>query len=198
MQTPPFRSRPKPYLTSTQSTGSPGSHGQSTPTPGMINTPLAATAYSPFRSAGLRPPTPFGGPMQFAPRSPQKFRKWRNYAGFRARRVLTSKILWLVLLFGALTVWWRSGGADKLDIVKLSASELGRELFPESRTRDLQFFPATNSKIHVLPLLPIVVRITCLMTNSMLAAGLRLPTDSARTALFQVRSLRPTNQYDNI
>lgn len=157
MQTPPFRSRPKLHLTSTQSTGSPGSHYQSTPTPGTITTPLAATAYSPFRSAGLKPPTAFGAPMQLAPRSPQKFRKCRSNAGLRARRVLTSKVFWLALLFGSLIVWWRSGGADKLDIVKLSASELGRELFPEARTRDLQFFPATNSKIHVLLLPPILV-----------------------------------------
>lgn len=95
--------------------------------------------------------------MQFIPRSPQKFRKCRNPAGFRARRVLSSKIFWLVLFFGALTVWWRVGGADRLDIVKLSASELGRELFPEGRTKDLQFFPATNPKIHVLLSPPIFV-----------------------------------------
>lgn len=149
MQTPPFRSRPKLHLTTTQSTGSPGNPTQPTQTPGAISSPLAATAYSPFRSAGLKPPTPFGGPMQFAPRSPHIFRKCRNYAGFRARRVLNSKMFWLALLFGALILWWRGGDADKLDIVKLSASELGRELFPEGRTRGLQFFPATNPKIHV-------------------------------------------------
>ena len=149
MQTPPFRSRPKFHLTSTHSTGSPGNHNQSTPTPRTITMPLAATVYSPFRSAGLKPPTPFGGPMQLTPPSPQKS-KCRSNAGLRARRLLTSKIFWLALLFGTLIMWWRSGGADKLDIVRLSASELGRELFPEARTRDLQFFPATNPKIHVL------------------------------------------------
>lgn len=149
MQTPPFRSRPKLHLATTQLTGSPGNPTQPSQTPGSIPTLLNTTAYSPFRSAGLKPPTPYGGPMQFAPRSPQKSRMCRNCAYFRARRFLNSKIFWLVLLFGALTLWWRGGGADKLDIVKLSASELGRELFPESRTRDLQFFPATNSKIHV-------------------------------------------------
>lgn len=160
MQTPPFRSRPMLHLTSTQSTGSPGNHTRSTQTPGVIPTPLAATAYSPFRSAGLKPPTPFGGPMQFAPQSPEKFRKCRTRASFRARRVLSSKIFWLTLLVGALVVWWRGGGADKLDIVKLSASELGRELFPEGRTRDLHFFPAANPKIHVLFSPPIVLLIS--------------------------------------
>lgn len=193
MQTPPFRSRPKFHLTSTQSTGSPGSHYPSTPTSGAIITPLTATAYSPFRSAGLKPPTPFGAPMQLASRSPQKFRKCRSNAGLRARRALTSKIFWLALLFGALIMWWRSGGADKLDIVRLSASELGRELFPEVRTRDLQFFPATDLKIHVSLSPPIFVCITWLMTNSMLVAGPRPPIDFAKMALFQVRSLQPNN-----
>lgn len=149
MQTPPFRSRPKLHLATTQSNGSPGNPSQPSQTPRPILTLLTTTAYSPFRSAGLKPPTPYGGPMHFAPRSPQKSRKCRNCAWSRARRFLNSKIFWLVLLFGALTLWWRGGGADQLDIVKLSASELGRELFPESRTRDLQFFPATNSRIHV-------------------------------------------------
>lgn len=151
MQTPPFRSRPKLHLALTQSTstGSPGYPTQSGQAPGAILTPLAATAYSPFRSAGLKPPTPYGGPMHFMPRSPRKSRDCGNHVGFRFRRVLNSKIFWLALLFGALVVWWRRGGADKLDIVKLSASELGRELFPEGRTKDLQFFPATNPKIHV-------------------------------------------------
>ena len=54
-----------------------------------------------------------------------------------------------MLMLGALMLWWVNGGRDELDLVKLGATELGKELFQEERTRDLQFFPATNPKIHV-------------------------------------------------
>jgi hypothetical protein len=99
--------------------------------------------------------------------------------------VLNSKIFWLALLLGALVMWWQGGGADKLDIVKLSASGLGRELFPEGRTKDLQFFPATNPKIHVR-LSSIVFRNIQLMMNSMLVVGRQLPTGCVEMVLFQV------------
>ena len=46
-------------------------------------------------------------------------------------------------------LWWLNGGKDELDLVKLGASELGKELFQDERTRNLQFFPASNPKIHV-------------------------------------------------
>lgn len=54
-----------------------------------------------------------------------------------------------MLMLGALMLWWVNGGRDELDLVKLGATELGKELFQEERIRDLQFFPATNPKIHV-------------------------------------------------
>ena len=46
-------------------------------------------------------------------------------------------------------LWWVNGGRDEMDVVRLGASEFGRGFFPEERTQGLQFFPATNPKIHV-------------------------------------------------
>jgi hypothetical protein len=191
MQTPPFRTRPKLHLTLTQSTGSPGNASQPAQPSGIIPMPSNTTAYSPFRSAGLKPPTPYGGPTQFTPRSSRKFRDCRHNLCFCGRRVLNSKIFWLALLLGALALWWTGGGADQLDIVKLSASELGRELFPEVRTRDLQFFPATSPKIHVLLILNCVL-VSRLMMKSMLVAGQRLRTGFAEMVPFQVSCLQQT------
>lgn len=36
-----------------------------------------------------------------------------------------------------------------MDLVRDGATKLSREFFSEERTRGLQFFPATNPKIHV-------------------------------------------------
>lgn len=44
---------------------------------------------------------------------------------------------------------WVNGGRDEMDLVRLGASEFGLGFFPEERTQGLQFFPATNPKIHV-------------------------------------------------
>ncbi len=46
-------------------------------------------------------------------------------------------------------IWWFNGGRDEMDLVRDGAAGLKREFFAEGRTRGMQFFPATNPKIHV-------------------------------------------------
>ena len=160
-RTPPFRSRPQLHLAFTNLTGSPRHPNQdttassalstpsTTPFAAPFPTPFATTAYSPFRSAGLKPPTPYGGPMHFTPRRGDRPSRFDNYTLYRIKRYLSSKPLLFLLVLGALTFWWSHGGSNELDLVKLRASGFGKELFQDARTQDLQFFPATNPKIHV-------------------------------------------------
>lgn len=147
-QTPPFRGRPKFYLALTQSTGSPGHISQSAHGFNAFSTPVSHATYSPFRSAGLAPPTPYGVPVQFSPRTQRSIR-YDKYTWLRLGRVVSSKPVWFMLMLGALVLWWFNGGRDEMDLVRVGAAEFGRDFFQEQRTQGLQFFPATNPKIHV-------------------------------------------------
>ena len=144
--TPPFR-RPKLHLSLTPLLGSP----QKTQFLAPLTTPgNTIGTYSPFRSAGLKPPTRYGGPMRFAPK-PSDSGRYRKYTWFRIKRALFGRALWLSLIFVGLVWWWVNGGKE-LEKVKLRASGIGREILggPFGRdTRDMQFFPASNPKIHV-------------------------------------------------
>ncbi len=204
-RTPPFRSRPQLHLAFTNLNGSPrhpshdtpGSSGFSTPSATPLTaafpTPFATTAYSPFRSAGLKPPTPYGGPMDFTPRRGDRPRFFDNYRLYRIRRLLSSKPLWFLLVLSALAFWWFHGGINELDLVKISASGFGKELFQDARTQDLQFFPATNPKIHVR--LPFVNwKMLLLNRISTSVVGPLLQIDCARTGLSQVSTFgKPAN-----
>lgn len=147
-QTPPFGDRPKAHLALTQLTGSPGHISQSTRGFNALSAPVHHATYSPFRSAGLAPPTPYRGPMQFTPRT-QRSSRYGTYTCHRSGRVLSSKPVWFMLMLGALVLWWFNGGRDEMDLVRVGAAEFGRDFFPEQRTQGLQFFPASNPKIHV-------------------------------------------------
>ena len=142
----PFRDRPNLHLSLSQLSGSPRASGNAIQMP--LGTPFSTTTYSPFRSAGLKPPTPYGGPMAFTPRNERR-RYYETYSWYRTKRMLNSKPLWFLLDMMALTIWWFHGGRDELSMARLDAKRLGKDLFPEGRTKDLQFFPANNPKIHV-------------------------------------------------
>lgn len=59
-----------------------------------------------------------------------------------------------------------------MDLVRDGATKLSREFFSEERTRGLQFFPATNPKIHVSQVQRLASKETpLLMENSMSVAG---------------------------
>ena len=150
-QTPPVRSRPnlqlkfKP-LRRTMS-------AQTTSQLTLLPSPFATTDYSPFRSAGLKPPTPYGGAVQFTPRlskqQPQDRHSSRKLV--RIKRYLFSRALVCVLFIVGLLYWWGKGWKKDLDIVMVGANELGmgNQLFEFEVTKDLRFISAANSKIHV-------------------------------------------------
>ena len=153
---PPLRNRPNLHLALTQLNGSPRhldrvttpAGSLSAPNQSPANTPFGKTAYSPFRSAALQPPSPYGGPIAFAPRRSGKS-YYGNYNWFRIKRTLSSKPMWLFLMAVVLTLWWFNGGSEEFDVVKFGANGLRKEFLQEMKMHDYQFFPATNPKIHV-------------------------------------------------
>ena len=46
-------------------------------------------------------------------------------------------------------IWLLHGGSRDLGVVRMSASDLGREFLLKRRMHEYQFYPATNPKIHV-------------------------------------------------
>ena len=158
-QTPPFRSRPNLHLslsTPLIATASQTSHDVPIATSFSASRvrpfAVSATSYSPFRSAGLKPPTPYGDSIHFSPKRshvPAFLSLGNNW--FRCRRVWNGRLLVLLILLCGI-VWWVGGGfKEELNIVRLGVSEfgLGDQSFHVEITKDLQFFPAANPKIHV-------------------------------------------------
>jgi len=142
-RTPPFRSRPKLHLTLTPLAGSPIPSVQSTPS----TTPFSTTTYSPFRTAGLKSPATHGGPVQFAPKRSSS--SHGSYALYRVKRLLSSRAILLIVVFFGLIWWWSNGGREDLEVVKQKSNGFKKELFAPEITKDLQFYPASNAKIHV-------------------------------------------------
>jgi hypothetical protein len=143
--TPPSRTRPGLHLMLPPISPSPTS-SSSRGSPVLVPfAPFGATNYSPFRSAGLRPPSPFGGPVLFSPHQQASGYRW-----CRARRCLGSRILWFMVAFLGLLIWWgRGGGRGDWQMVRVKSSDSKTAKFGSEVTKDLQFFPAGNPKIHV-------------------------------------------------
>ncbi|KAI9823418.1 MAG: hypothetical protein M1832_002428 [Thelocarpon impressellum] len=141
-RTPPFRNRPNLRLALTSVASSPTVSRYGSPT----LTPLGSTSYSPLRSANLAPPTPYGGPVQFAPKSSRAARG-RHYASV-IRRVLSRRILWLAIVVASLIWWWGNGGRNELESVRLASGAFGKDIFGPDITKGRQFYPASNPKVH--------------------------------------------------
>ncbi|MCJ1387391.1 hypothetical protein MMC18_000234 [Xylographa bjoerkii] len=153
--TTPPRLRPDLHLTFTPLMGSPNPSYLAPPGLTPSTTPRVypiGTNYSPFRSAGLKPPTPYGGSVQFSPRPRQSEHACLNMAWMRPKRLCSSRYLFLVLIIIGTLWWWRAGINDELEVVRLGASEFdfGGQLFEMAATKNLQFFPAVNPKIHYI------------------------------------------------
>lgn len=70
-----------------------------------------------------------------------------TYNWWRIRRILARPLPWVIITLFALVIWWTNGAREELK--KPEVQTKLRELFPPEITRDLQFFPASNHKIHV-------------------------------------------------
>ncbi len=151
-QTPPFRNRPNLYIALPRLTGSPRHPAYATPissgTSTPNGTPFATTAYSPFRSAGLNPPAPYHTSRDTTP-DREKSRYFDGYSWFRTKRLLSSRPLWFLFALLVLSLWWFHRRLQAPDVVQWKAHHLGKQHASEGRTKKLQFFPATNPKIHV-------------------------------------------------
>ena len=153
----PFRTRPNLHLALTQQSGSPrnpkpsaSSISQfSSPFGTPTGTPLTSTTYSPFASAKLQAPSPYGGPIHFTPRQRHKYRRYTRAVWLRLKRVLSTRATWFLLVVLLTMLWWLNGGSKELDVVKFGASGFGKDLFQDGAIQDLQFFPPSNPKIHV-------------------------------------------------
>jgi hypothetical protein len=85
--------------------------------------------------------------MSFSPRG-SYWRVVRNTLG-RLQYLLSKRLAWFLIVFLGLMWWWGNGGKDDLEIVRVKSAGFKNELFASEITRDLQFFPASNPKIHV-------------------------------------------------
>ncbi|KAI4092401.1 MAG: hypothetical protein LQ344_003466 [Seirophora lacunosa] len=122
----PFRTRPNLHLALTQQTGSPRNPNAITSTSSRFSspfntptdTPLATTSYSPSASAKFAAPSPYVGSMHFTPRQRHKYRHYSRAAWFRAKRILSNRTSWLLLMAFLIVLWWASGGSEGFDTVK--------------------------------------------------------------------------------
>lgn len=143
---PSFRNRPNLHLSLTSLAGLPMSSWQSTP----ATTPLNTTTYSPVRSVDLKTPASEGGLPQFGPRRSSSIHG--RYGFYKPRRLLSGRALLLGAVLLGLIYWWSNGGREDLEVAKLRSNSLTEELFAPEITKNLQFHPASNPKIHVRPL----------------------------------------------
>lgn len=120
-------------------------------TPGSPNrTPLGAATYFPFRSAGLKPPAAerhrawSNPPRHFS--SPH-----RSWTRFRLTRVLHSRSVLLLALLATAFWCWSNGRRHDVEGFDVESSNMRNELVAPEVTKNLQFYPASNAKIHVGP-----------------------------------------------
>ncbi|KAL8938121.1 MAG: hypothetical protein Q9211_003365 [Gyalolechia sp. 1 TL-2023] len=152
----PLRPRPKLHLALTPQTGSPWNPKPTVSTSSQFSspfvtptgTPSARTSYSPFASTKLKAPSPYGGPMQFTPRQRHQYRRYSRAGWFKLKRILSSRVTWLLLVIVLTITWWLNGGGGEIGAVKLGAAGFVKDLFQDGVTQDLQFFPPSNPKIH--------------------------------------------------
>ena len=122
--------------TSGASTPHAPAHSQpSTPAPGRRDfafTPLTANPEKPTKVFDREPPSsPLMG----------------SYNWWRLKRLATRPLPWAIVIVVGLITWWGAGASTDFDSEDMQ-SRL-RELFPPEFTRELQFYPASNHKIHV-------------------------------------------------
>ncbi|KAL8687695.1 MAG: hypothetical protein Q9224_005079, partial [Gallowayella concinna] len=138
-------------------TGSPRNPNRAVPTSSRFaspygtptTSPLAITSYSPYQSAKLKAPSPYGGgAMHFTPRQKHKYRRYCRTALLTVKRVLITRTTWLLLVLVLTMFWWLNGGSEELGVTRVGAAGFGSDFFQDGATQDMQFFPPSNPKIH--------------------------------------------------
>ena len=67
----------------------------------------------------------------------------------RARMLLAKKVVWVLAVILGLLFWWSKGNLHDFDPATLRQTRIGQGLFNPRLPPGLQFFPASNPKIHV-------------------------------------------------
>ncbi len=109
-------------------------------------TPSATLSHSPYRSAGFKPSTSYPGSIR-SPRHSERNLFFLCLHWFR--RLLSSRVLWLLTTLFALLCWWRPTGWQDFDAASARSRSLARGVLDPAGIRNLQFFPASNPKIRV-------------------------------------------------
>ena len=149
--TPPLRlnSRPQLRIALSHFNGSPRAASYSTPISSGASTPYTApfpkAMYLP-RGSG-KPPTPY---KEYESEEPKKRKVWAycSYVYWRAVRLLRFRTIWVMIFCIVCLSWWFRGNDNNWDHLRQKAEDLRRGLLPEARLRGMQFFPASNPKIH--------------------------------------------------
>ncbi len=110
-------------------------------------TPLSLHSNSPLRSATIPSPQLDSNGPRFVPR--RDAGDVMSYSLNRARKVLSSRIFWIVLVLLGLVYSWTRGGWHDFDPAALRSTRIARGILGPDVTAGLQFFPANNPKIHV-------------------------------------------------
>ena len=100
------------------------------------------------RTFSIAPLTPYAEKQaKVFQREPPSSPLMSSYAWWRLKRLAARPLPWAIIIVIGLITWWSAGASTDFDSEDVQ-SRL-RELFPPEFTKDLQFFPASNHKIHV-------------------------------------------------
>lgn len=86
-------------------------------------------------------------PTKVFEREPPQSPVMASYTWWRLKRLATRPLPWAIFIVVGLITWWSAGASTEFDSEDVQTRL--RELFPPEFTRELQFFPASNRKIHV-------------------------------------------------
>ena len=106
-----------------------------------IPMPSVSMTYSPFHTATFSRPSPLYPVNGLSSVS--------GYTGYKIRRVLASRLIWVLICCFGVLFWWSHGDEQEFDIARSRTGFLHERVFKQDLKDNLQFFPANNPKIHV-------------------------------------------------
>lgn len=127
-------------------------------------TPLSAGPYSALRSGTLPRAKASRDEPRFVPR--RDAGHIMSFSLQRMRRLLGSKVFWLVIVLLGLVYSWARCGWYELDPTALRSTTIAQSMLGRDVTAHLHFFPANDPKIHVCEGVPL-----CFSTRLALLMG---------------------------